>query len=782
MLKDGEFSMFLTRETNKDFKTLLLQHVLFICLLLTVIPLQAQETHPASSGNHATDSARITELIWLSQESVISNPQNSLRYAEQALAIARTASYIKGEAAALAELANILHQINQYDKSIAYYKESIRLYHQLGDESAKARNIQEAATVYASKTDFSNAQYQLTQALDIYNMLSDDKKISEILKNITLLYQIQGGHHEYQDELRQISTDGFSGKNIVQSLRYMGLIYFYLGNYNESLKFYLKALEIADFDNNKSEITLLYNSIGILYKEKEEYDKALEFYLRALKLGKFMQNRITVSVTLKYIGLIYEYQGQYDKAANYYLRSINIAEEIKDSTGLSFTYLQLGNIYVRQQRHDRAFHFIISSLKTAQAEQDHYMIASSYLSLGRLYMQQRSNQRAEFYFLKSVAHARYINAVTLIREAYGLMSDMYAASSDFKNAYKFSMTFSQIKDSIYNIESSSRFKQLQSRFELDSKQKEIDVLRKNYQINQLIIEKQNITRNFLIVGILLVSVFLALIINRFNITRRQKKLTDQLNEDLKSANFKLSESERNLLNLNATKDKFFSIISHDLRNPFAAIISFSRLLRANAGKYTPQELDSLLNEFDTSIHQVNALLENLLHWSRSQLGSIQFEPEVLAVREIADGPVGLLTPNAKTKGIRIINQIPEDLDMYADKNMVDTVIRNLVSNAVKYTRSGGEIRVKAEDREDHIVISIEDTGVGISPGNLEKMFRIDGNLSTRGTSDEKGTGLGLILCREFIEKHNGRIWVESTVGEGSRFSFSLPYPGNPLLA
>lgn len=236
----------------------------------------------------------------------------------------------------------------------------------------------------------------------------------------------------------------------------------------------------------------------------------------------------------------------------------------------------------------------------------------------------------------------------------------------------------------------------------------------------------------------------------------------------------LKSSENKLREINATKDKFFSIIAHDLKNPFNGILGFSNILKEEAKDMdlpTIQEYADMINRAAT---QVFRLLENLLSWARIQQGQIPFNPTTLSLKEVVDEATEALMENAHRKKIKIVDNIPEKLLVNADADMLKTILRNLVSNAVKFTAANGEIVLAADEKIDHVEISVKDNGKGMNKGNAEKLFKIDTNYITRGTEEEEGTGLGLILCREFVEKHHGNIWVESELDRGSTFKFTLP--------
>ncbi len=261
-----------------------------------------------------------------------------------------------------------------------------------------------------------------------------------------------------------------------------------------------------------------------------------------------------------------------------------------------------------------------------------------------------------------------------------------------------------------------------------------------------------------------------------DITER-KKLEENIkinSQKIEEQNIELKQSEQQLKELNATKDKLFSIIGHDLKSPFNTLLGFSDLLVKNAHKYTPEKVQQFAQNMNNSSRQAFKLLENLLEWARLQTGSIKANPVKIKPSDLINEVTLLTEQMSKSKNIDLQSIINCDNFVLADKEMIKTVLRNLVSNALKYTESGGIVKIETEIKEKNILFVISDTGLGIEPEHLDKLFRIDSKLSKTGTANETGTGLGLILCKEFVEKNNGTIWVESELGKGSEFKFTMP--------
>ena len=247
--------------------------------------------------------------------------------------------------------------------------------------------------------------------------------------------------------------------------------------------------------------------------------------------------------------------------------------------------------------------------------------------------------------------------------------------------------------------------------------------------------------------------------------------------DRKKAEQALKESEEKLRESNKTKDKFFSIIGHDLKSPFNAILGFSKILLKKHKDYDNEKREKLIKSVNNSADSAFKLLENLLTWSRSQSGVIKYSPEKLNLKILLFETLFDLQGQADKKNINILDTVSENDIIFADKNMIATVFRNLISNAIKFTNKNGNITIssKKQENSNFIEISVTDTGVGIPKEIIDDLLRIDKNTSTQGTENEAGTGLGLILCKEFVEKHGGKIWIESEIDKGSIFHFTIPY-------
>ncbi len=278
---------------------------------------------------------------------------------------------------------------------------------------------------------------------------------------------------------------------------------------------------------------------------------------------------------------------------------------------------------------------------------------------------------------------------------------------------------------------------------------------------------------FIVFEILVLGI-LTFLVYKYLVRQRTYNLLRKHNDRINKAYIQLKESEQALFELNATKDKFFSIISHDLKNPFASLMSISEMMKDNFLALDEEEKHTGIHRIHGSIENIFSLLDNLLTWARSQSGRIDFNPSDFNMSKILQENLNLFRLAADKKKVKLVSEFADDLTAFGDREMINTVVRNLVNNAIKFTPKEKQIKISCTKCNNEICVSVTDEGVGISEENLAKLFRIDKKVKTIGTAGEKGTGLGLIICQEFIEKNKGSIKVNSTINSGSNFTFTLP--------
>ncbi|MCK4701171.1 MAG: HAMP domain-containing histidine kinase, partial [Bacteroidales bacterium] len=357
---------------------------------------------------------------------------------------------------------------------------------------------------------------------------------------------------------------------------------------------------------------------------------------------------------------------------------------------------------------------------------------------------------------------------------YELLAKYYEKKENFSEAFKYSRLFSETEDSIFSEQSSRRFAEMQVSFESELKDREIELLKRNEEFRNLHLMKQKNRIIYLAISLLLITFLVLLVLRSFFLRKKNLQFIKKKNIELFYSSKKLKKSEIRLKNTNENMDRFFSIIAHDLINPFHALLTLAEMLNNQNEKLKKEEVVKYSQLINTSAKNLYNLLNNLLQWTKAQTGKLDNRPENLDVSDPVNTVTALLNIAAKEKKIELISSINKNHKVYCDENLLLTILRNLIYNAIKYSKKGGKIEILTVIKNDFVEFSIMDNGIGISKTSLDNLFNIKHSFSTKGTNNEEGTGLGLILCKEFVEIMGGKIWAESTPETGTTFKFTVP--------
>lgn len=578
------------------------------------------------------------------------------------------------------------------------------------------------------------------------------------------------------------------------AMQNLGLINSSGGNYNKALKYIYNSIQKLQYINNTENTAFSYYLLGVININLKNYSKSIELYNKALKIYEEIKDTLGQAKTYNNIGSVYKDIGEYNDALKYLSKALKIFESKNDLKNISVIYTNIGNVYLLQNNYANALKFFKKSLTINEQINDISGKAENLNNIGEVFKSTGKYDICLEYFMQSLKFSKQINNISQKLISYNNIADIYSATGDFKNAYHYKILYGNLLDSILNKEKLEQITKMQIIFETENLEKENQLLKSNNELSKVNIEKQTAYRNLFLVGFIAALVLLVLSYNFYRINKRSNKLLKEQKESiartneklletneklikqkefLKELNDKLLESEENLREINERKDKFFSIISHDLRNPFASIISFARIMRRDLDKMSKEEILELTEQLNKVAHRINNLLENLLLWSKMQTNRLDFKPEEIKISKIIKSNIDLLGQSAKNKNINLMYNADDKIVVFADYYMVDTVLRNLVSNAIKFTHNGGVIKIITESKDNDVLISVDDSGIGIKKNSIKNLFEI-GHHSDYGTEDEKGSGMGLILCKEFVLKNKGKIWVESEENKGSSFKFTLP--------
>ncbi len=532
-------------------------------------------------------------------------------------------------------------------------------------------------------------------------------------------------------------------------LNVLGVIYYYQGDYLTSIDYHLKALKMRENIGDEIKIATSYNNISLVYMALEEYNTALEYFNKALDIRTKNNNKKGIAVIKGNLGDIYNRLGDNVKALKYLEEALKINTEIGNIKSEAGIYLIIAKIYMQMGDNRQSLNNYLTANALYNNMDEKHGMSQAEIGIASIYSDQGKTNLAIEHALTSLKFAKSLNSVDNIARAADILQSAFQKEGNYKEAYKYLTLYMNSSDSLKVTDKIKKLSKLEFNYKLEKIKEE----------QKIAIARQQIFIKWLIVTLVLSLIIVSLII--FGYFHKKK-----INNQLLGLNDKLTE-------LNSTKDRFFSIIAHDLRGPFHTLLGFSEILSTNIDSMSNDEIKESYTKINQTLKRQFELLNNLLDWSRLQINNFNMVLEKISLHEELDKTIESLSLTAQEKKIKLVNLIPENIKVYADKNMLQLVLRNLIINSIKFSYQDSEVKISAKQKEEFVEIVVADKGIGISENDYDKIFRIDIHYSTSGTSDEKGTGLGLILCKEIIQKHEGEIWIRGEKGKGTEVSFTL---------
>jgi signal transduction histidine kinase len=560
----------------------------------------------------------------------------------------------------------------------------------------------------------------------------------------------------------------------------LGVIYDHLGDYDEALRYYLASLNALD-DSNPQGLVFAHNNIGLIHLAEKTYDDAKSSLLRSISIAK--QHGVEECLTYPYhnLGDLFAEQMQLDSAIHYYNLSYDIDLAQKDEEGVGINLKSLGEVYAQLGLYDMAFSHLQEALDIHKSRGDEVNLSATYNSLSKLFYKTHKYEKSLAAARKALDYAEPLQLKVQVKDAAGVLSDIYKLQGDYKNALQYTEMYHAFQDSILNeakIKELALLRLKQSETEKALLQSD-NQLKKDQMDDQLVlIEKQTYLVIFISFGLILSMVILVSLTNA-NRERRlayehlanQKKQIEQIIAKLQFFNEEAEAQKKSLENSNKIKDKLISIISHDFRSPLNSLEGILDLM--SGGRISNDEMKIISRDLRLKVNITTSMLDNLLNWAKNQMQGIKPTPKIFDIKNLIRETTSLVALQAENKGVKVLIEPEHSVYVYADFEMIQLVLRNLLSNAVKFTKKGDQVVIGTAWDREFLTLTVRDTGIGIPKDQLHNIFT-DASASTLGTSYEKGTGLGLKLCRDFIEKNGGWISVESQEGIGSRFFFSIP--------
>ncbi|MBL4939722.1 MAG: tetratricopeptide repeat-containing sensor histidine kinase [Lutibacter sp.] len=640
-------------------------------------------------------------------------------------------------------------------------------------DTARVSITSEIAKLY-KKSQPDSAFYYYKQALDLAT------KIESKIQQVDLLIAI-GKYFKKKNDFKEAITQFYKAVEIITPNRNtteLAYLYSLIGsNYvnlyaeDKAIEYFLKSLTIYEFLSDNDGIGGRYIDIGNLYYEQENFDFAIKYFSNALAIFIDLEN--DSGILTSYINLANATADGGDIATSlvYYEQSLKLENKNNDQYSIAIIYNNIGDCYIGLDDYQKANEYFFKSLKISTDNDYKDLIAIINLNIADVESRLKNYSKAINYAKKSLLISQQIGILEYEIENLKILAIAYEEIGNLTKAFEYLKTYQKIEDSLSTIDKAKKVQLFNALNKLEKSQYTISDLSTKNDLAKVKFESGRNFAYFLVGSMVLFGIFIILLIIQQTSKKEAYKLLEYKNSQINKRHDKIQIQRDDLRKLNKTKDQFFSIIAHDLKNPLNSINGFTELMIENNNEYEEEKRLKFLNIIKGATTKVTSLLNNLLTWANSQSGNLLFKPQKLQlIQEISD-VISLLEIQAVNKEIKITNSINNDIYVSADRNMLATILRNLISNAIKFTKPNGVIHISSRVASNFVEISVKDNGIGIS--NIDNLFSLNIISSNIGTANEQGSGLGLILCKEFVEKHGGKIWVKSVVGEGSEFIFTL---------
>lgn len=679
----------------------------------------------------------IDSLDARSRRALTSNYREALNYALEGLTKVRSKDYLIGEAQAHLNAGAAYYRLHKYDSA------EIHL-------------------------DLANKQFSLVHdTIGLVNGLFYLGDVALNRQNLDMAISLY-------EEAYELSKMAHYDAGQVSAAKHSGHVSFMREDYAEAMARYLQSLSLADDAGLSGEVALAKINVANVLGAKGDFTSAIQYLEDAASKFERLGDHYSLALCMNNIGVNLIEAGTPDLAQPYLDRALKGYMALNDLKGEAAVLTNLGVVAASAGRHAEAINYHLQALKINQALDDKYRMAECYTNISEGLRSQEKYAASISAAEQGLELANELNLEELKAELYHILADTYDNLGNYKNAYTYHRLYKQTNDSLTQLAQRKQVLELEGKYRSEQREKEIMQLTAENENKSMRIDKNRSSMISLIIILALILLLLLALYRFYQIRVKSAEIVEQKNLALETANTSLENSAAKLRGLNAEKDKFFTILAHDVRNPLNAFKSLTRHLETafyDLGEETKLEYIQRISRSSESLAE---LVQNLLLWSTSQSGNLAFQPREVDVGVLAFKAGALLAEAASKKEIELNLLIDEETYAYADSNCVATVLINLVSNSIKFTPKGGSVTIRSISEEPYLRVSVEDTRVGISDSDKAKLFRLDVDHKTIGSSAEKGTGMGLILCKEFVEKCGGTITVASRLDRGSTFSFSLP--------
>lgn len=655
------------------------------------------------------------------------------------------------------------------------------------------------------------------RSLELYTARNYYKGISSAMLEMGMIHYNWGNYlksFEFFNNALTLSQEKGLISTEALADNYIGKYYHTIGNFQKSVEFYRKSIELYQHTGNVEQSASVLLSIGKTYMNEGNFHKALWCYLTAYKESEKLNDLMTLADVCNHLGSIYLILHQPENSLKYHYKALQIRKSLENLDGMAKSHNNLGETYLSMHRLDSAHYHFEKSLEfcnqtgymkgtvkaltnlaniynesgkplkaiallqksIALASKCDYQagIAESSLALGQSYLLNENYHAAAEYFANSLKTAKLACLQDIECKSYYQLYLSYNRLNKTSLALENYIQYAELEKKNLLAENNYQLASLQATFEMEKKEKDNQVLRKDLELKGMAYKRKSAMMWLVIFAFSFTVVLCIVIYMRFKNNKKANQELQNLNDYITEQNKELDVLNRDMKQANQEKDKILSIISHELRNPLFWFQNLAEVLSIRFQSMEKEKVQKSLNALDESAKNAFHLMDNLLHWSRSRLNRITPKKSPQALAKLIEESTRMYESILRHKEISLSSQIPTQIHIQADPDLFSCVIRNIVSNAIKFTPSGGTISISCEEYGNEVSISISDSGIGIPEKNIQHLFDNDKHFSDEGLMHEKGSGFGLKLCREFTELNGGRIYVSSKSGMGTTINIILP--------
>jgi signal transduction histidine kinase len=593
-------------------------------------------------------------------------------------------------------------------------------------------------------------------------------KTSQEFKQVifTLVDEMRAGRLEiYSKDVRQIlditHTKDYANEVLPVVYGWLGTV-FGDGQIDQAILYFLENASLYEKQGKHLEYSIICFEIALIQQRAKNYTEAEKYYERSLSYGKDSLDHRIIIGCYNGIALINRERALYNEATLEFKKALTIAQVNKDVAWIGILHGNIGSIFYRQENYDSSLYYYFKNLAFIKRVPEVENEIETYANIGKVYLKKKNYKLTRTYLdsavqiitARKIRFSDFFNPMDEIYESYALL---HAEAGNYAKAFEYYQKFYlATKEKQLQVDS-KRLAQLQSAHEFKQKQTYVDLLEEVNAANETIIRQQNYALIAFIIVVFLLSSFAVL---AYRISQQRKKLNARLNK----ANLDLER-------INQTKDKLFMVIGHDLKSPITNLSMMLMMLKS--GDIKQEEFKGLLDKLQQQVESTKAIIHSLLQWAKTEMSGSTLQTEKIPV-EYAARVLHQFSEETKKKAIRISAVLPEDLYVLADKDQLEIILRNIISNAIKFTNRTGSIHLTAQAAGSSTEIIIHDTGIGIAEEDMKNLFIPGRHTSKPGTENELGTGIGLFITREMIANNGGTITVKSEKGKGTDFIVSLP--------